>query len=433
MRSMLRWAPRSLVLVAVVAAAALAPQAAADVPSATSEAFPSSQGRVHLFSGLHMFAPLRIPNKRTAFRIARRTASLNVSPGQVRGFVSALRSRRHGNPHLKLFAYVNGMFAMAGEGNLFPGSWYMRDRNGNKIRSKRWFNYLMDPRSTDPFVRGGVTYHGWTDWVRRLCVTRMSAIPGAFNGCFVDMLVPAPVVDPQYNVNNAVPVKDQATLAPWTPREWLTMTGGVGLAIQQFSKHPIVGNGLEWGARFYSNPNSLLLNYMTGAQAELWMRIPQASVRRFPSIDEWTKNVQMLMDGDRAGNALDVTVKVWTNATLAQRRRWQCFSFASYRLGNLGHSYFEFTSNPRRAPWQDWSKIYDLRIGSPLETYSTVAGYRRPSGIYRRTFKHGVVLVNPGGTRIRVRLHARYVNYRGAVLSAVTLRPHSGTVLKKLS
>lgn len=412
---------------------ALAPQAVADVPSATSESFPSSQGRVHLFSGLHMFAPLRIPDKRTAYRIARRTASLNVSPGQVRGFVSALRSRRHGNPHLKLFAYVNGMFAMAGQGSLFPDSWYMRDRNGNKIRSKRWFNYLMDPRSTAPFVHGGVTYNGWTDWVRRLCVTQMSKLPGAFNGCFVDMLVPAPVVDPQYNVNNAVPVKDQTTLATWTPSEWLNMSGGVGLAVQQFSKHPIVGNGLEWGARFYSNPNSLLLNYMTGAQAELWMRIPQASVRRFPSIDDWAKNVQMLMDGDRAGNALDVTVKVWTSATVAQRRRWQSFSFASYRLGNLGHSYFEFTSSPRQAPWKDWSKIYNLRIGAPLDTFSTVAGYRRPSGVYRRNFRQGVVLVNPGGSRIRIRLHARYVNYRGDVVSAVTLRAHSGTVLKKLS
>ncbi len=421
-----------MLLTVLLAVATFAPPADADVPSATNVTFPSSQGRVHLFSGLHMFAPLRIPNKTTAYAIARRTAALNVSPGQVRGFVSALRSRRHGNPHLKLFAYVNGMFAMRGEGDLFPASWYMRDRNGNKIRSKRWFNYLMDPRSTAPFVHGGVTYNGWTDWVRRLCVRQMNTLPGAFNGCFVDMLVPAPVVDPQYNVNNAVPVKDQTTLATWTRREWLALTGGVGLAIQQFSKHPIVGNGLEWGARFYSNPNSVLLNYMTGAQAELWMRIPQASAKRFPSIDEWTKNVQMLLDGERSGNALDVTVKLWTSATVAQRRHWRFFSFASYRLGNLGHSYFEFTSSPRKAPWKDWSKIYNLRIGAPLETYSTVAGYRRPSGVYRRDFKHGVVLVNPGGSRIRILLHARYVNYQGDVISAVTLNPHSGTVLKKL-
>jgi hypothetical protein len=426
---MLRLAPA---LLAVVVAVALAPAAAADVPSATSEAFPSSQGAVHLFSGLHMFAPLRIPDKRTAYRIARHTAALNVSPGQVRGFVSALRSRRHGNPHLKLFAYVNGMFAMAGEGSLFPASWYMRDRNGEKIRSKRWFNYLMDPRSTAAFAHGGVTYHGWTDWVRRLCVRKMHTITGAFNGCFVDMLVPAPVVDPQYNVGNVVPVKDQTSLATWTPREWLAMTGGVGLAIQQFSKHPIVGNGLEWGARFYSNPNSMLLNYMTGAQAELWMRIPQASARRFPSIDDWKQNVQMLMDGDRSGNALDVTVKVWTQATSSLRQHWRFFSFASYRLGNLGHSYFEFTSSPRKAPWKDLSRIYNLRIGRPLETYSTVSDYRRPSGVYRRNFRHGVVLVNPSGARVRVRLHARYANYRGSVVSAVTLSPHSGTVLRKL-
>jgi hypothetical protein len=290
----------------------------------------------------------------------------------------------------------------------------------------------MDPRSTAPFVHNGVTYNGWTDWVRKLCVSQMHTVSG-FNGCFVDMLVPAPVVDPQYNVGNAVPVKDQATDARFTAREWLALTGSVGLAIQQYSKHPIVGNGLEWGARFYSNPNSLLLNYMTGAQAELWMRIPQASASRFPSIDDWQKNVQMLIDGEHAGNALDVTVKVWTSATDAQRRHWRMFTFASYRLGNLGHSYYEFTSGPRIAPWNDWSKVYTMKIGAPLQTFASVASYRRSNGVYRRNFRHGVVLVNPSGSRIRMHLVGRYVNYRGAVMSTVTLGPHSGTVLKKLA
>ena len=62
--------------------------------------------------------------------------------GTYADHVSAMKAA---NPDLTLLVYLNGSMAQAGEGSAFPNSWYLRDRRGNKVKSRGWGNYLMNP------------------------------------------------------------------------------------------------------------------------------------------------------------------------------------------------------------------------------------------------------------------------------------------------
>jgi len=66
-------------------------------------------------------------------------------------------------------------------------------------------------------------------------------------------------------------------------------------------------------------------------------------------------------------------------------------------------------------------------LGSPIGAYRVL-----PNGVYRRDFRNGVVLVNPGPrATARVRLRGTYSGSGLAKVTAVSLAPTSGAVLTK--
>jgi Hypothetical glycosyl hydrolase family 15 len=76
------------------------------------------------------------------------------------------------------------------------------------------------------------------------------------------------------------------------------------------------------------------------------------------------------------------------------------------------------------APDNWWSAGYDAHLGAP-------AGPRyRSSGVWRRDFANGIVLVNePGAPTRTVMAGAGYRDLNGIARSSVTLGPASGAVL----
>jgi hypothetical protein len=376
-------------------------------------------GRIAMQTNLQMWSA-RVPDAATAVDLAVRHDLITGVPGQLSAFIPEMRAA---NPNLRLFAYMNGMFAQGGQGSLFPDSWYMRDAQGNKLQSTGWGNYLMDPRAATPVTIGGTTYSGWTDWVRRQCKQALERHD--FDGCFLDMLGAAPLSPGYLRGHEAV---DQQTNRPWVPSDYIALTGSVGKAVEEYVGKGAIGNGLGWGGNFYSVPTRNLLSATDISLAEVWMRSPGSSPSTFPRVDRWKQEVQMLIDANRAGHSVEATIKIWTGASESQLRAWRSFGQASFLIGNSGSSWLEFSSGRSTYAWHDRSELDGLDLGAALDTYASVDGYLR-DGIYQRRFTQGIALVNPGDRAVTVDLEEKYRTPQGDKVKSVTVEPHSGLVL----
>jgi hypothetical protein len=152
------------------------------------------------------------------------------------------------------------------------------------------------------------------------------------------------------------------------------------------------------------------------------MKRPRGRIGAFESVSRWRQEADMLTDANLAdGVALTVT-KTWGGGTDEEKAAWRLYSLATFLLGNAGHSYYAFLADPSQPATLD-SPLYHLRIGRPLGAYSA------SGGIYQRPFSSGRVLVNPGTQAVSLELGTDYRTSAGAVVSSVTLAPHTGEIL----
>jgi hypothetical protein len=395
--------------------------------------YPSTLDGVHLAANMHMLSGARITDLATAQQLARDYDWLVPTATQLNGYGPTMRAT---NPNLRMFVYQNGMFSPLAT---LAGSWYMLDKNGNRIQSAGWGNYLMDPRSTTAFtyqdaLSGGqpITYYGWTDWVRKRCQMTLNQAPGVYDGCFLDMLMSAPL-NPSYNQSGTVPVKDQASDATWTATEWMQMTGTVAQTVATYTGKPIEGNALSNGISFYSTssirgPTKNLLPYINTAWAEITLHDPHAPATAWPSLTAWKQHIQMMIDAGNAGTPLITTTKLWTTATTQQQNQWRTYALASYLIGNTGSNYFEFSTTPQNTPLDDYNPLYTTNIGTPTETHTTTDGYLK-NNLYQRTFTNGITIINPTTTTITTQLPTTYHTPNGTPTTQITLPPNTATIL----
>ena len=367
-KPMFTLARRAAALLAAAALVAPAPSGASTAHSATA-ALLSTQNGIAVASSLHMKGG-KVDSIATAQRLATTRSLLVLTPGQLNGYAAAMHAA---NPNVKVFLYVNGMFAQQNQGSTFPASWYMHSADGSKIQSVGYGNYLMNPLASANYTAGGVTYTSWGDFVARTCKSDL-AKSGA-DGCMLDMLGSGPL-DSSYNQGGRTPVTSSG--APFTVSQWFqTVTGPIAQLTEQVTGKPVIGNALGNGRRYYGGkfgPSQQFLTFATGGQAEIWMRQPSQSITAFPTDSAWRVETQMLADSSASDRTALATVKTWTTATTAQLEQWRRFTLASFLIGNQGHAYYEFSPSTSMI-WTDNSPLYSMAIGSPAETYTNVASY----------------------------------------------------------
>jgi hypothetical protein len=230
-------------------------------------------------------------------------------------------------------------------------------------------------------------------------------------------------------VNNDVPWNSAAG-REFTPVEYLHLTGDVGQELGTRLHVPVLGNGLASGRRFYAAPTSALLDRVPVGDAEVWMRTPGSPATSYPTLTTWQQNVQMLIDAESMDAGVHATVKTWSGGTVEAREAWRAYALASFLIGNSGHSWFEFTSGLTTLPWADLSPLYDLPIGTAVETYAHASDYSQ-GGVYQRDFSNGKVLVNPSTATVTVPLGGAYHTPAGASLTSITLGPNGAALLTR--
>jgi hypothetical protein len=336
---------------------------------------------------------------------ARRFDVISATVGTYRGHAAAMRAA---NPALILLAYLNGTFAQSSQGTAYPESWYARDRNGRKVTSRGYGNYLMDP-----------TNAGWISHRADTC--RQLMAESGYGGCMLDMLGTAPT-DPGYVSSPAI---NPATRNPWTAPEWLRATTALAAEVDAATSGQLWGNGYGNGTRYFTaslGPSRILSGGVQGAISEIWLRSAAQSLTSYPAESRWRDSVNQLVDLGRTGERTAAMVKLWTSGTTAQKDAYHRFALASFLLGSDGRSSFQASYAPGDA--LAGHRYWTTDIGTPTGAYGNAGG------VYQRAFTRGKVLVNPTTTTRTVALGAAYVDLSGVRRTSVTLAPHTGDVFR---
>jgi hypothetical protein len=391
---------------------------------AASGPLPDSLTDHRLSGSLNMYYSYPIPDEATALALAQSHSILVGNSYLMHGYGPEMQAA---NPSLLIFQYYDGVYSKETK---FPESWYLHDAAGNRLVNEVPM-YLMDPLSNEAYTEGTVTYVGWRGWVTRQCLALLAASPGLFNGgCWLDNIGSNPVNGRVKDVVTGLtePPINPAKGLPYTNHEWYQITGPFARKVRVGVGGYSIDNALVGPGSFYAGSEGTrqFLKYLAGGMAEAWLRGARDPVTPYPTILKWTQAVQMIMDTNRSGHAIQCMLKLWTTATPEQVDAWRRFAFATYLMGNQGAAYFQFSSAPLPAmPWADLTDpLFDVPIGSPMDTYAKVGKYAKAGGAYyQRMFTGGLVLINPNptGDEVTVQLGGTYYLPDGTAVTQVAL------------
>lgn len=389
---------------------------AVTLPAAPSDAattWPLRPGAMQRWAPGNMASDAgNVMTQTTAVSVARAYDVVTGTRGTFRGHVPAMRAA---NPNLRLFAYMNAVYAQSTEGSKYPESWYAHDANGNRVRSRSFGNYMMDMSNPQ-----------W--WADRANTCAALLVETTYDDCYLDLLGTAPL---GANYNTGLPI-DPRTGQVWTSADLLAANMEVLKAVRVADPDGLLaGNGLANGQRYFKPAGQspvVLLQQLDAGHAEIFLRDKNTPIGTFKTEAAWKQDVDMLVDVGNRGKVAWTTTKLWDvsgSATQAQIDRWHKYALASFLLGSNGHSYFNFsTKNTVAGVLADhpWDRV---QVGDPLSQYA------KSGGVYRRNFTNGIALVNPTTASVKVSLGGTYKDLNGIQRSSITLGPNQGEVFVK--
>lgn len=370
------------------------------------------------FGGIHMVAFQNQgdqPTTAAQFQLIARSDDMVVAGPYAMGKIAP--QLKADNPSILLLVYENGMYSTKTDPGNLPESWFLHTATGQRVQSKAQGNWLMNPLSTTPFSTNGVTYDGWSDYVAKECARDQTALT---SGCYLDMLGPGPLRS-SYNVGGVVPV-DPRTGKAFDPVIYEQLTGSVADVVRPDlpTADTLIGNGYSTGMAYYQRGTWQLNDYTDSAQAQTWLGNDDLT----QSFKQWHRSVQMITDNGLAGSSMIVHYGPTGTSNLDPQLT---FAVASYLLGNTGHAYFDYMANGLHT-WESWSPLYDLQLGTPLQTAPSIDDYLI-GGVYQRAYTGGIVLVNPNSGSATVNLGARYTTASGSAVTSLTVAGHSAAIL----
>jgi hypothetical protein len=368
------------------------------VPAATARAANSA-------SALQRFTPLYMAGgtltETQAVTIAKEYSFIAEQDDAVPAYVGQMHAA---NPNLRLLVYINGSYDTSTNGTTYPSTWYAQDIHGKKIFSTQFHNWLMLPTAN------------WNTEVGVLCTQELKR--SGYDGCFLDSLGEAPL-DPGYV--DSPPVNPN-TGKVFTSQAWIADEANTVAATQKVSKL-VVPNGLGNGQKF-ANTEPILAASGTG-MAELWLRVNNWPVNRFPSSTDWLQDVDMLVTAASKRQVILTVTKLWVNASTTQQNQWHAFTEASFLLGTDGKSAYCFTTSQTQ-PGLSLDTPYDhAAIGTPTGAMSN------SGNLYKRTFTNGIAAVNPGTSAVTIQLGGTHINLAGKSVSSETLAPDTADIFVK--
>jgi Hypothetical glycosyl hydrolase family 15 len=160
------------------------------------------------------------------------------------------------------------------------------------------------------------------------------------------------------------------------------------------------------------------LRYLDGAMDERFTKFTPTPGAGYRSRGEWQTELSILQQTQREGKWFMGIAQSGDGDVRAERYGW-----ATMLLGSGGRATFALQDDAEYGI-ETWFGDYEAPIGRPLG-----APVEQRTGVYRRSFSRGVVLVNPTSRSRTVSLGGRYSGDGLRWVRRAKIAPHSGLVL----
>lgn len=266
-----------------------------------------------------------------------------------------------------------------------------------------------------------------------------------YDGLFSDSMGTSPVVS---NYLNAKPINPN-TGNIYTAAEWIA-ANKVQLAKEKSvlpAGKTLMLNGLSEGARYwtasFNSSTRALVPSADGVMAERIFRTnPSSPLNTWPSTSNWLLDVRMIEDVEATYHKNGYWwSKCWStssNSCVSENNpsllnQWRRFALGSYLLGAGAHSYFNWDTSRDDGNAAEYNSDYDFvkSIGTAtVARAETSSG----SGVWKRTFSKGLVIVNSTSAAARVSLGGTYkVSGATTSITSLSVPPHSGELLASVT
>jgi hypothetical protein len=200
----------------------------------------------------------------------------------------------------------------------------------------------------------------------------------------------------------------------------------------RLSDKQMIVSGYAWrdGTSFLTRVDEAraLADIADGVMMNEFLRVPISKTTEFRTETNWKRDVDAfasLSQGDRIVLLRTAFQNINPTPDENQLRQWMNYTVASYLLGKNGkYTYLWFDVPNRPDLWND--AIFSAPLGLPQEAYMKLS-----TGIYKRAFSGGVVLVNPTSESKKADLDQEYKSLMGISSKTISMTANTGVVLLK--
>ena len=335
------------------------------------------------------------------------------------------------NSNIKVFLYQN----IAGRPSPVPSTWpglntklnaqkwwlYQTWGGTSKVASNCGSGYLLNITPYSTKDSSGLHYN---EWIARYVATQVGKTNPSAAGIFTDCVSWQARAAGDWNQDGRTDSAGDASAAAWM------RDGFSRYADELHAQMPgklQLANAADWG-----KPESVV----TELQGAFDGGVLEGMIGRSYSREGLTGGWQLMMAAYRKAMGVMASPKM---AVFVQTGSVTDYQGMRYGLGSasLGDAYFAYQDVAKTAYSSAvYFDEYGAKLGAATSSWPTTAWQ---SGVYRRNFQNGIVLVNPKGNGVRtVTLEKNYRKLKGsqaptinngATVKTVTLKDRDGIIL----
>ena len=194
-----------------------------------------------------------------------------------------------------------------------------------------------------------------------------------------------------------------------------SMLANVGPRIRGAGK--LAFANVQWAE--YSSQANDWMQFLDGGMDEVFVKWGRSPHEGYADLGRWSIQLANVKEAARRGKAM-LAVTQSTNGDRDAAR----FGWATALLAGEGNVHFalhgDYTS-------ENWFPEYDIELGAPLGPESSDR-----SGVHRRVFASGLVLVNPTSSPQTVEFGGLYSGSGLTAATSARMAPHSGLILSRI-
>lgn len=343
----------------------------------------------------------------SAASISSQTASRNEYVILQAWQTDRLRSLKAANPSLNVLVYKNLAFSAqlssshvgpAPSGVSYgeaPDSWFLKNTGGSRFTSDHYsWLWAMD-------VGSAAYQQRWTDNVLAELESE------DWDGVFLDDA--SATMKYQYNPSKIAMYPNDSSYSAAMG----SALAYVGPRIRAAGKLA-VPNFASWVE--YPSTYNGWLQHVSGALDEMFLKWGRGTGEGYRSEGQWTTQLNEVKYAASQGKAFLAFTQGSVGETQASR-----YGYATLMLASNGNASYAFTPNYTS---ESWLPEFDYDLGAPLGDET-----RDSSGVHRRGFQQGLVLVNPTDSARSVDFGGTYSGSGLSDATGATMAPHSALVL----